>query len=135
MMNCLYDGVPVAVMVLGPRGGYKNLGLAYIEEYNASTDIFTLHGPITAANENRGFFSFLQLQDLTPAEQEALEEWDQEDERVRALVEQVQREQQGTFRKMVAEAYEGACAVTEITVSQVLQAAHIDRYRGKNPRW
>lgn len=131
MMNCLYDGVPIAVMVMNPQGGYTNLGLAYIEEYNAATDVFTLHGPVTADNEDRGFFSFLQMQDLTPEEQKAIEEWDQEDERVRAIVEQVRREQQGAFRKMVSEAYGGACAVTEIDVPQVLQAAHIDRYRGK----
>jgi len=130
MMNCLRDGVPVAVMVKESGGGYRNLGLAFIEEYNAETDIFILHGPVTAENEREGFFSFIQPQLLGPEDRRLLEEWDLFDERAHALVEQVRRERQGIFHRMVAEAYGGACAVTEISVPEVLQAAHIDRYRG-----
>lgn len=131
MMNCLNDGVPIAVMVKDPNGGYKNLGLAFIEEYNADTDIFTLHGPVTVENEREGFFSFIQPQDLTPRDRKIFEEWDQTDERTRTKVDQVIRERQSVFHDRVSKAYEGACAVTQIDVPTVLQAAHIDPYRGR----
>lgn len=132
MMNNLRDGVPIGVMVRQAGGGYRVLGLAFIEQYNAATDSFILHGPVNESTEENGFFEFSELGDVSEDERRLLEEWDREDERARALVAQVRRERQGAFREMVLDAYDGACAVTGVDVAETLQAAHIDPYRGRS---
>lgn len=129
LMNNLADGVPVAVLVQQPGGGYFNYGLAYVERFDMLTGVFTLHGPVSA--EAAGdFCSIIPRDQLTPAERRVFEEADAGDQRKRVVAEQIRRERQGEFRKMVVSAYEGACAVTGTNVLEVLQAAHIDAYRG-----
>lgn len=54
-----------------------------------------------------------------------------EDGRDRSLLAVVQRQGQGTFRAQVLRAYEGSCAITNCSVPDVLDAAHILPYRGK----
>lgn len=50
--------------------------------------------------------------------------------RQRILTEVAQRQGQAKFRRMLLEAYEGKCAITETNVTDVLQAAHIYAYNG-----
>lgn len=130
LMNCLTDGVPVGVMVREATG-YRILGLAFVERFNSATNMFTLHGPITDKSESEGAFAFPGFDDLTDDERSVLAEIDDTDERKLVKAEQVRREQQDAFRKSLLNAYEGACAITETDVPQVLQAAHINPYRGR----
>jgi len=131
MMNNLRDGVPIAVFVQYPRVGYVNYGLAYIERYDVLTGMFTLHGPVSAEGDNADFCSIVPFGQLTNEEKQIFLGADAGDDRKRVLAEQVRREKQSEFRKMLLEAYSGSCAVTKVDVPEVLQAAHIDPYRGK----
>ncbi len=136
LLNCLEDGVPVGVIVPEKRGGYRILGLAYVEHYNSVSGMFTLHGPVNERTEAMGCFCFRGADALTEQEQKQLGQLDDlklsDDDRRRVVAyRQVQREQQDRFRKNLLEAYAGSCAITRTNVSEVLQAAHIKPYRGK----
>lgn len=128
MMNNLRDGIPVAVLTK-ERNGYTNHGLAYVEQYNAATDSFILHGPATY--ENADHFSFVDTETMTEAEKSSVEQWGLEDERTYHLVKQVRRKNQANFRNKLLKAYEETCAISETNVTETLQAAHINPYRGK----
>lgn len=131
LMNCLDDGVPVGVITSNSdKKGYTIRGLAFVERYNSGTRMFTLHGPVNEHTESLGLFNFDGAQELSEKERITLSEWDYTDERERTLVEQVRRRQQRKFRELLFQAYEGECAITNANVPQVLQAAHIDPYRG-----
>lgn len=131
MMNNLRDGVPVAVYVNYPKIGYINYGLAFVERYDALTEMFTLHGPVTSDNANDDFFSIIPNDQLTEEERLIFQGADGGDDRKKSLVQQVRRERQGEFRRQLMVAYSGACAATGTDVPAVLQAAHIDPYRGR----
>lgn len=131
LMNCLSDGIPVGVMTAEPEGGYRVLGLAFVERYNSATHMFTLHGPVTPETEAQGSFILPELDDLLPDEQQLIASIDETDERRIVMAEQVRRERQDEFRALLLQAYEGTCAVTRTAVAQVLQAAHINPYRGR----
>lgn len=132
LLDCLRDGLPVGVLVKeGDRGGYHVLGLAYVERYNAATRMFTLHGPVTPETEAAGAFATPGFDELPAQEQSFLVEFDTSDDRRITTVRQVRREQQGKFRDELMAAYESTCAITGTSVPQVLQAAHINPYRGK----
>lgn len=133
LFNCLYDGVPVLVLE-GLKKGYRVLGLAFVEQYVSATDSFILHGPVNPSTEDDQVFYAIHPEELTKKDLEDLEEFKnitKEDERARKVAARVVREQQGLFRKKLLEAYEGACSVTNVNTLEVLQAAHIDPYRGK----
>lgn len=127
--NCLADGIPVGVLSR-QANGYRVLGLAFIERYNSATRMFTLHGPVNPETEARGAFAIPGFDSLSKEGRQTLEEADG-DERVFTLARQVRREQQALFRASLLEAYGGMCAITHVGVPQVLQAAHINPYRGK----
>lgn len=132
--NCLVDGVPVGVMIKnGRQKGYVVMGLAYVERYNSMTRSFTLHGPVNAQTESQGSFVFPGFDMLTREEQKAVEDAviSDADERKFALARQVRRQQQTKFREQLILAYGGRCAISGYDVPEVLQAAHIDPYRGK----
>lgn len=136
LLNCLEDGVPVGVLAGQPRGGYRVLGLAFVERYDARSGFFTLHGPVNAATERQGVFSVPLGEGLSTSEADRILELkrlviENGDERVRALVNNVRREQQSKFRSDVYSAYGGRCAASETAVNDILQAAHIDDFRGK----
>lgn len=130
LMNCLRAGLPVGVMVKERNGGYRVLGLAFVERYNSAARMYTLHGPMNATTVTRGTFDAPDIDELPEAEK-MLGGLDLADERKIELVEQVRRERQGKFRDALMRAYAGRCAVTGIDVAEVLQAAHINPYRGK----
>ena len=128
MMNNLIDGVPVALMLKEPDGGYRIHGLAYVEAFNSLTRMFTLHGPVSAEAKGVNFYTFDACDDITEEERQALLDADAFDDDAFARVEVVKRRHQDRFRKKVVYAYDGACAVTGTVTPSVLQAAHIDPY-------
>ena len=130
LMNCLSDGIPVGVLVKEALG-YHVLGLAYVEQYNSATRMFTLHGPVSAATEAAGSFVPHGFEDLPADEQDILMELDGQDERCVVTAQQIRREQQSKFRNALLDAYSGTCAITGVNVPEVLQAAHINPYRGR----
>lgn len=133
LMNCLEDGVPVGVFVQ-EDGGYRVLGLAFVEQYVSATDSFILHGPVNAKTEADQVFYAIHPEELSEAELKNLEVFKditKDDERTRKAVTRVVRERQQRFRKELMDAYEGACSITSVTTPEVLQAAHIDPYRGR----
>lgn len=54
------------------------------------------------------------------------------DARKRALRAIVLRQGQGTFRRKLLEVYGGTCCITGCAFEQVLEAAHIQPYRGEH---
>ena len=130
LINCLNDGVPVGVMYK-EGSGYRVLGLAFVERFNQATRTFTLHGPALSETESNGSFALQGFDALTPEDRQLFIEYDGEDERRVVTTQQVRREQQGRFRDELLRAYQGACAISGTNVPEVLQAAHINPYRGK----
>lgn len=128
MMNCLRDAVPIGVMTKQPTGGYTVRGLAYIESYNPVSRMFLLHGPVNAKTESAGLFDLINLDELTRSEQKPF--LDHDEEEAQRMVLRIQRRRQDIFRKELLEAYGCRCAITGVDVPEVLQAAHIEPYRG-----
>lgn len=128
MMNCLRDAIPIGVMTKQQKGGYTVRGLAYIESYNPTSRMFLLHGPVNPRTESAGLFDMIDLEDLTKSERKPFLEHDEEEEQ--RMVLRIQRKRQDMFRKELLEAYGGRCAITGVDVPEVLQAAHIEPYRG-----
>ena len=120
LRNCMRDGIPLGVFVASPSGGYDVLGLAFVERFNTVSKMFTLHGPVTDETVSCGAFALFDQSGVAPEDQVALDEWDTEDERKRAVAEHVVRERQDRFRSAVFGAYGGACAITGVKVPQVL---------------
>lgn len=128
LMNCLADGVPVGVMI-AEKGGYRVLGLAFVERFNSATNTFTLHGPVNEKTEARQLFSVPGLEELPDNKADEID--DMPDDIRRAKVWQVRRVRQEKFRALLLEAYNGQCAATGADVPQGLQAAHINPYCGR----
>lgn len=130
MMNNLHDGVPVGVLVRQGRCGYLDLGLAYVERYDELTGLFTLHGPVSAEARNPYLFSLATTEGLTAEDLETLRSADMEDAREKVSATIIRRQQQDRFREKLLCAYDERCAVTNVGICEVLQAAHIVSYRG-----
>lgn len=130
LMNCLEDGIPVGVMTRESGGGYLVRGLAYVERYNDLMNMFTLHGPVIPETESSHSFALQGFDDLPPEQRRVFIEYDGTDERRVVTTQQIRREQQRRFRSMLLDAYDGACAISGTDVATVLQAAHINPYRG-----
>lgn len=128
LMNCLADGIPIGVMTRQPKSGIKVRGLAYVESYNPISKSFILHGPVNAETERAGYFDAFNVAELSPTDRETLSSGDELEKR--RLTVRVQREQQDRFRRELLDAYDGRCAITGTDVPEVLQAAHIEPYRG-----
>jgi hypothetical protein len=131
LLRCMEDGIPVGVMVKSKGRGYTVLGLAFVEQYNSATHMFTFHGPANTETVNKGLFDTFFPIEVDSDDRNALKAAGETDERKRAVAERVVRERQDKFRKALIKAYGGACAITDIDIPEVLQAAHIDPYRGR----
>lgn len=127
-MNCLEDAVPIGVMIK-ERNGYRVWGLAYVERYNSMSKMFTLHGPINARTEALHLFDYAVSGGLSPNELKVVESADEEE--ARRVVSRIARVQQEAFRSQLLIEYDSTCAVTGSNVPEVLQAAHIEPYRGR----
>ena len=130
LLNCLIDGVPVGVM-FRESAGYRVLGLAFVERYNSATRMFTLHGPVSDDSESKDSFAIPGFDEMPLDERQALIEYDGTDQRRVVMAQQVRREQQEKFRYELRRAYADTCVITGTNVPEVLQAAHINPYRGK----
>lgn len=134
LFNCMAAGVPVGLFLqTGSSSDSYLRALAFVEEYDPATDLFTLHGPVTAATEPlfasaahpaSGTVQQGQL-DLLPSAPEL-----EMDNRKFEYSLIPLREGQQRFRQQLVDAYEGRCAVTGMRTAKVLQAAHILDYRG-----
>lgn len=146
LRNCLKRGLPVGVFLQeGPS--YRCLGLAFVERFNTATNMFWLHGPVLT-NESQSSLSPLSADerrelanelgdhptaDFIIDEQHGIIDVssnDFQDERDIQLARIVRRKQQGKFRRMLLEAYNGQCAVSGYDAEPALQAAHISSYLG-----
>lgn len=127
MMNNLRDGVPIAFMTPAEKG-YLVRGLAYVEAYNLLTGTFTLHGPVSLEKKGVNFYSWLALDDLNEGERDTLRKADDFDGEAFVAVQAMRRKHQDAFRENVLKAYDGKCALTDVSTPNVLQAAHIDSY-------
>lgn len=78
--------------------------------------------PAQIATEVAGLRKKVSLPDYDPA--------NEADGRTRTLQAMWQRQGQGTFRKQLLDCYNGRCAITLCDVSNALDAAHINSYRG-----
>lgn len=122
LKRCLEHHVPVAVLrrVRGKPGTlYEIIGLGHVTAY--ATPFFTIEGP--ASIDGR---SNIENTDFDPEDLE-------EQERVLASVRR--RLGQPAFRAALMQAYDGKCAISGCTVTQVLEAAHIVPYRGKDSNY
>ena len=136
LINCLEDGVPVGVLIGQPTGGYRVLGLAFVERYNERTGFFTLHGPVNASTKSQRILSSFVSDELSVLDKARLRELqrlavEDGDERIKRLMHTAKREQQKRFRQEVYAAYDGKCAACGTEIYDILQAAHIDDFRGR----
>ncbi len=129
LFNCLNDGVPIGVMVKEGTA-WRVWGLAYVEKYNSTSRMFTLHGPVNAVTEAAHRFDIVDRYSFD-ADQLSVPIQDEEDEETRKYVMRLQRIRQDQFRTSLLAAYGGRCAVSGNDVPEVLQAAHIEPYRGR----
>lgn len=98
----------------------------------------TSHGHVDLQKSAEGKWEVVQLpmSELALAEAEAqatappLPIDSDHDSRVWAMKAIAQRQGQSLFRSMLVEAYDGKCAVTGSNATAVLEAAHIEPYRG-----
>lgn len=127
LLNCLDCGVPVGVFYASADGGYRVMGLAYVEHYDSGTGTFVLHGPVRPDGEQKGLFA---PHVEAAAENEGNPTIQGEQDSPLLLVRRRVREGQRAFRKRLLTAYQGSCAITGVAVEQALQAAHIENYRG-----
>lgn len=118
---CLEQLVDRGTELLGKQGERRGIRKGEV----------TLHGPVNAKTELQGSFDLLEDMAICPPEAKKSLDWSGDDERKMVLRERAIREGQGRFRKEVFRAYGGACALTDVNVPEVLQAAHIDPYRGQ----
>ena len=144
LRRCLQKGLPVGVFVK-EKGGSRNLGLAFIERYNSVADMFWLHGPVTPESDFSSLSSEAKRELENELKEPMLETYDMNklrelqasgkleeiDERERVAAMTVRRKQQGKFRNMLLNAYNGTCAISGYAVDPVLQAAHITPYFGR----
>lgn len=159
LIRCLTDGLPVGVFIKTSNGSsdYVCKGLAFVERYDSSTQLFLLHGPINK-KRNSHLYSFMDQAEMESfsevlehgEKEEALDfvagYWNKSqdllrvkaeidsspdaDERSRTLVEMVRRKGQDDFRRKLIEAYGSECAITRYNAVGALQAAHITSYFG-----
>lgn len=141
LMNCLEDGVPVGVIAVEDTAkkradNYLVLGLGFVEQYNEFTGTFTIHGPVNESSDDSQRYFLITKTELSDAEREKLNELhklakmpDNEDEK--RYIEQLQRERQKQFSNDVRAAYDGHCAISNVSERAALQAAHVDNYRGR----
>jgi putative restriction endonuclease len=132
LFKCWKDGIPVGVMIPGPKGsGYEVLGLAIVNGWNKG--LFELVGPASVgaksewqAAEAPGRVSVALLG--TPVG--AFDPSALSDGRLKVIREVHQRQGGPRFRRALLRAYDSRCAMTRYDAVPALEAAHIIPYRG-----
>jgi len=121
---CRRDRVPVGVLLQvkqKPNPVYRVLGLGMVDDDQAG--VFTI----------RQYGSQLERTEGSVAVQLPLEAFDasnQVDARRKTIKAIAIRRGQPAFRRLLLDAYGGACGISGCTTSAVLEAAHISPYRG-----
>lgn len=129
LFRCMADGVPVGVMVKSARGGYDVLGLAVIEDYDPLARTFLLHGPFSMRGQHRVDIAGDSVVTVGQGAGSAgVVSGRIED---RGFDPRISVDGYEQFRSLVYDAYEGACAVTQVDIPEILDAALIGEYRGQ----
>lgn len=130
LRKCLRDGLPVGVFTAAKeQSHYYYMGLAFVEAYDSTSGVFTLHGPVKKS-QDEDFWSVVSEEDLSPEDALLFREINEHDERAIKTVERALRVRQSKFRKALLAAYSGKCVISEYGVPEALQAAHISSYMG-----
>ncbi len=127
LMNCLYDGIPVGIMVKS-KPGYHVLGLAFVERYNSIDGTFTLHGPASGGLLDIQHYTSFSLSTIRDKDLKPLLEYDSRSELYFSTARSNRRIQTKLFNSLVT-AYDGRCAITGTHVIQTLKIAKLDPYR------
>lgn len=130
LLNNLRDGVPVGVFLkMGSKGYFRSL--AYVEDFNPVANVFVLHGPVRADNDTTFASPLAKLVKQAKGQNAnvSVEELER-DRREFKTIQQAMRQGQTSFRKGLLAAYDGKCAMTDCSVEEALQAAHIINYHG-----
>ena len=91
---------------------------------------------VAPATEGTGSFVEINSSELTDSEKRELLSIDPESEEERARFDRrIRRIRQQQFRDALFAAYESKCAISGFDTPQVLQAAHIDPYRGPQSQY
>ena len=138
LMENLHQVVPVGVLhqtAPKPATRYKVLGLALVTSWRDG--YFFLEGFNAVGLANYGPSSSEDLvltQDATELlKDEQISELDPaHDARVRVLASVVRRQGQGAFRDALLATYSDTCVISGCKVTDVLDAAHIQPYRGSH---
>lgn len=132
LMTCWTDGVPIGVLlpcVQNSVSGYRVMGLALIDDH--SNGCFVLTGPVSIADaSSQSGVDTRAVVSIVPFSTERFDPDAEIDDRQKVVAEVVRRRGQPRFRRVLLDAYEGRCCVTEFDAPQALEAAHIIRYRG-----
>lgn len=129
LFKCMQDRIPIGVMTPAPGGGYLVLGLALVDDYKSG--YFVLSGPVAmegagaAQADPAAMTVSVALIDFPPFDPSA-----REDGRQRVIAEVVRRQGQPRFRRLLLQAYDGHCAMSDYDAEPALEAAHIVSYRG-----
>lgn len=133
LVKCSADDVPVGVVVPAADGrGYTVLGLATVGLLDPLTHLFTLSGPVQietaqTAGSHESSHVTIALIDFPTGDFDPNRV---EDARQRTLAEVRRRQGQPRFRRILLQAYEGRCAMSDYDAEPALEAAHILSYRG-----
>lgn len=125
LLNCWSDGIPVGVFIQENSSSNYKRALAYVEDFDPTIGLFTLHGPIR--HDNNKCFSAFSYGLIELPEVEEM----QEDTREIAPTRIAARKGQAKFKKILLDAYNNTCTVTGGTALPTLQGAHIIDYRGE----
>lgn len=130
LINNMEYGVPVGVF-FNDGHGYRVMGLAFVERYDAYNRWFILHGPVQKGGPDERFCPDWSFEKGKPVDLEVSGKADPEDDEQVRYALQRQRVGQQRFREQLFEAYDGCCAVSDCAVDTVLEVAHIESYSGR----
>ncbi|MDR5820441.1 HNH endonuclease signature motif containing protein [Caballeronia sp. LZ043] len=130
LLACKADGIPVGVLrqvKAKPQPRYKILGLASVHDWKDG--YFELRS--FASGEPSNDAPGIEQVELAMHTVAAFDPSNLQDARRWIDASIVVRQGQATFRRQLLDAYERRCALTNCSVEEVLEAAHICGYLGK----
>jgi putative restriction endonuclease len=136
LMANLSTGSPVAILIQTvekPKVKYRVQGLAVVAHWQDGYfffEGFNENGELHL-DGNRSADSILMTEAGTIVEQESSVDLDMNfDARLRTMASVIRRQGQGAFRTGLLRIYDFRCAITGCSVIQVLDASHIQPYKG-----
>lgn len=132
LMKCMEDGVPIGALIKRkPRPGvtYEVLGLGLVTSWQDG--FFTIEGFSDAGVAHKGNAADAARTRATMGtSDEPFDADDDRDLRDKAVAQVARRRGQAAFRATLMGAYGGKCCVTQCSLTDALEAAHIAPYRG-----